>query len=282
MVRAMPSRSTASEYSPHDLLRVKQTCLYVFSQLPSQLLDKLTVIGGLVPSLLIEPPPTPEDQHLGTADLDIGLALGLQEGRQYEELTVLLGTLGFTPERSEGGRATGVRWKLDTEAGEVLIDILPVVPQEAALPSTVAIPGTELSARTRFAFLDRERVELTGPCIIGEHREVSLWVCGPGAYIVIKALTFDQRHLNKDAYDLFYVLRNYGAGVRDVFPHLAPLLRAPEAQRALDILCMDFADPDGAGACAVPLFLFGRLDDDLQADVVGFTCSLLEYIGMAP
>ena len=278
----MHSRYTASEYSPDDLLRVKQTCLYVFSQLPSQLVDNVTVIGGLVPSLLIKPPPTPEDQHLGTADLDIGLAIGLHGGRQYEELTSLLRTLGFAPERSDGGRATGVRWKSDTEAGEVLLDILPVVPQEADLPSTVTIPGVELSARTHFAFLDRERVEIAGECIIGEQRKVSLWVCGPGAYIVIKALTFAQRHLNKDAYDLFYVLRNYGAGVQDVFSHLAPLLKEPEARRALDILRMDFAGPFGTGVCAVPLFLFGRPDDDLQADVLGFTCGLLERFGMAP
>lgn len=278
----MPNGFTASEYSPHDLLRVKQTCLYVFSQLPAQLLDKLTVVGGLVPSLVIKPAPTPEDRHLGTADLDVGLTLGLQGSRHYDELTLLLGTLGFTPERSEGGGATGVRWRLGMGAGEVLMDILPVVPQEAASPSTVAIPGTELSARTRFAFLDRERVHLAGECIVGEHREVSLWVCGPGAYIVIKALTFAQRNLNKDAYDLFYVLRNYGAGVQDVFRHLAPLLRAPEARQALDVLRMDFADPNGAGACAVSLFLFGRPDDDLQADVAGFTCSLLDCFGMAP
>lgn len=97
----MPSGFTAAEYSPHDLLRAKQTCLYVFSQLPAQLLDKLTVVGGLVPSLVIKAAPTPEDRHLGTADLDIGLTLGLQGRRHYDELTLLLGTLGFTPERSE-------------------------------------------------------------------------------------------------------------------------------------------------------------------------------------
>ena len=195
----MPSRSKASEYSPNDLVRVNQTCLYVFSQLSAPLLNNLTVVGGLVPSLLIQPPPTPENRHLGTADLDVGLALGLQGERHYEELTALLRTLAFTPERSEGGKATGVRWKLDTEAGEVLIDILPVVTNEAASLS-VTLPGVEMSARTKFAFLDRVQVRLTGQCIMGEHRDVSLWVCGPGAYMVIKALTFHERQTYKDAY----------------------------------------------------------------------------------
>ena len=42
-------------------------------------------------------------------------------------------------------------------------------------------------------------------------REV--WVCGPGAYVVLKALAFRLRGENKDAYDLHYLVRNYGAGI---------------------------------------------------------------------
>ncbi len=104
-----------------------------------------------------------------------------------------------------------------------------------------------------------------------------------GAYIVIKALTFDQRHFNKDAYDLFYVLRNYGAGIQDVFACLAPLLKgSKDAQRALEILASDFADANGDGAIAVPLFLFGKPDEELQADVAGFARALLACFGMAP
>jgi hypothetical protein len=33
------------------------------------------------------------------------------------------------------------------------------------------------------------------------------------AYVVLKALAFDSRGENKDAYDLFYVVRNYGVGL---------------------------------------------------------------------
>ena len=73
----MPSRSTASDYSPDDLLLVRQTCLYLFSDLPPGLTDSITVVGGLVPSLLIPQPAAQERRHLGTADLDVGLALAL-------------------------------------------------------------------------------------------------------------------------------------------------------------------------------------------------------------
>jgi hypothetical protein len=44
---------TAAEYSPTQALRVRQTCLYVATRL-GDLLNDLVVVGGLVPSLLIE------------------------------------------------------------------------------------------------------------------------------------------------------------------------------------------------------------------------------------
>jgi hypothetical protein len=286
MTKKNRRRTKATDYSPNDLLLVRQTCLYIFSHLPGELVEQITVVGGLVPSLLIKDPPSPGEYHLGTADLDIGLRIGSQGVNQYERLTAVLGDLKFEPERTKDGKAAGVRWRLNRDdVPEVLIDILPaVLDRDREQLAQLDLPGIELSARTGFALLDRERVELSGECIVtGEHRDESLWVCGPGAYIVIKALTFVQRNLKKDAYDLYYVLRNYGAGVQDVFPHIAPLMSGSrDAQRALTILHDDFADPNGDGAIAVPLFLYGRADDELQADVAGFTNQLLASLGMAP
>jgi hypothetical protein len=71
-------------------------------------------------------------------------------------------------------------------------------------------PGLQL------AFLDRERVLLNGQTLAGENATRTFWVCGAGAFVVLKALAFDGRGANKDAYDLYFILRNYGAGLHDV------------------------------------------------------------------
>jgi hypothetical protein len=92
---------------------------------------------------------------------------------------------------------------------------------------------------------------------------------------VLKALAFDGRGENKDAYDLFYVLRNYRSGVADVVAKLAPLLDEPEAKKALKVLRRDFMDPDSVGPRRVAEFITGGPDDDLQADVVGYVVRLL-------
>jgi hypothetical protein len=92
----------------------------------------------------------------------------------------------------------------------------------------------------------------------------------------LKALAFRNRGENKDAYDLHYVVRNFGSGVEDVAASLRPLLAAAEAQHALQVLRDDFLDHNGVGPCRVAEFLLGGSDDETQADVVGFVKALLE------
>src|SRR5690606_20077493 len=112
----------------------------------------------------------------------------------------------------------------------------------------------------------------------GEKATREVWVSDAGAYVVLKALAFDSRGENKDAYDLFYVLRNYGSGVDDVAAKLRPLLDDSEAQRALAILKRDFATLDAVGPMRVAVFVTGGRDDELQADVVTFVAQLLAKV----
>ena len=76
----------------------------------------------------------------------------------------------------------------------------------------------------------------SGQTIVGEDATREIWVCGPGAFVVLKSLAFDLRGENKDAYDLFYVLRNYGACLEDVVERLRPLLGDENTTRAIEIL----------------------------------------------
>ena len=116
---------------------------------------------------------------------------------------------------------------------------------------------------------------LAGETLFGERATRDVWVCGAGGFVVLKALAFDGRGENKDAYDLFYVVRNYGSGPRDVADRLLPLLDDEEAQSARAILERDFTDPAGVGPRRVAAFVTGGIDDDLQLDVVGFVRQLL-------
>ena len=64
----------ASEYTSEQVALVCSTCLYVATKL-GDLIDDVVVVGGLVPSLLIDQGSLPEgvSTQVGTMDLDVGL-----------------------------------------------------------------------------------------------------------------------------------------------------------------------------------------------------------------
>ena len=279
----MPDKpTTAAGYHPEYLALVRSTCLYVATRL-GDLMDDTVVVGGLVPSLLIDQgalDPAVE-AHVGTLDLDVGLALAILEQGRYHTLTERLRRAGFSPDTNAQGNPTRQRWKVgsphpvtvdflippsrDDDRGGRLRDIEPDF-------AAVIAPGL------RFAFTDRTRVTLSGRTIAGEQATRDVWVCGAGAFVVLKALAFDLRGENKDAYDLFYVLRNFDSGPTDVAARFRPLSAEPEAAEALRVLRRDFSAHDGVGPLRVAEFLRGTPDEDLQADVVGFVGEFLRGV----
>ena len=275
--------TTAAGYGGGQTELVRATCLYVATKL-GDIMEELVVVGGLVPSLLVnqESLSIGVDSHVGTMDLDMGLTVALLEEGRYRTLTERLRRAGFEQDIGARGHPTRQRWRIDGQE-KITVDFLipPSLPGDrgGALrdiePDFAAIiaPGLHL------AFQDRERAEIAGETIFGERATRTISVCGPGAYVVLKSLAFRLRGENKDAYDLYYVVRNYGAGVNDVAARLVPLLGDPSAIEAMRILREDFGDHDGVGPRRVAEFILGIPDDEIQAEVVGFVRELLNRCG---
>ncbi|MBK6687535.1 MAG: hypothetical protein IPG45_23890 [Deltaproteobacteria bacterium] len=274
---------TIADYDNEQLGLVRATCLYVATKL-GDMLDDVVIIGGLVPSLLIDQRTLPAevDPHVGTMDLDLGLTLGLLDEGRYHELAERLRNAGFEPDKNAAGKPTRQRWKIEGPA-KVTVDFL-IQPSQASDQAgklrnleedfaAIIAPGLKL------AFLDRERITLDGKTILNENATRDIWVAGPGAFVVLKSLAFENRGEGKDAYDLFYVLRNFGSGVDAVAARLKPLLVEDDATKALAILERDFLDPEGIGPIRVVEFMTGQRDAATQADVVGFVQSLLDMVG---
>jgi hypothetical protein len=230
--------------------------------------------------------PAGEDVHIGTMDLDLGLSLAILDRERYEDLTQRLHRSGFEPDENEEGNTTLQRWKVRTSSGlKVTVDFL--IP-----PSIDTHKGGDLrhiekdfaaviTPGLRLAFQDKKKVPLKGVTLKGEKAEREIWVCGPGAFIVLKALAFHQRGENKDAYDLYFVIRNYGSGIEEVCECLSPLLQETETKKALEILSRDFVDPDSLGPSRVAQFQYNEPNPDLQADVAGYIRELLEKCSKA-
>lgn len=272
--------TTAAGYEGGHTEFVRATCLYVATKL-GDMMDDLVVIGGLVPSLLIDQDnlPAGSDPHLGTKDLDMGITVDLLNDGRYHTLTERLRRAEFEPDVSGHGNPTLQCWKIQGPE-TVTVDFLipPSLPKDRGgrlrniEPDFAAVitPGLHL------AFEDRRRVTLSGRTIRGEEAARTVWVCGPGAYVVQKSLALQERGENKDAYDLYYVVRNYGTPIDDVASSLKSLLHDPFAEEALSILEQNFGEHDGIGPRRTAEFLTNGPDDEVQADVVSFVRQLLE------
>lgn len=276
---------TAAGYVPEQTSRVYQTCLYVATKL-GDLLEDLVIVGGLVPTLLIDQQSLPAgaEPHVGTMDLDFGLAFALVGDDRYQELAERLRNAGFEPDKNADGQLTRQRWRIGDPS--VTVDFL-IEPDDAASKpgrlfnlqadfAAIIVPGIHL------AFQDRKKVNISGSTIKGETAARDVWVCGAGAFVVLKALAFQIRGENKDAYDLYYVIRNYGKGIADVVGQLRPLLDDEATKTALSFLKTDFLDSNAIGPKRVSEFMFGRSNDNLQAEVVGFVREIINECARRP
>ena len=171
-------------YGEDNLANVRSTCLYVATKL-GDFLEDIVIVGGLVPSLLVDRGEVlwGMESHAGTLDIDIGLALAILDEERYRSLGERLQEAGFAPDTNENGNPTHQRWR-STFGQSVAIDFLIPPTGEGDIPGRLkhilpnlaafVIPGLHV------AFCDRQKVTLQGHTPSGEEAEREVWsVHGP-------------------------------------------------------------------------------------------------------
>ena len=268
----MTSKPTTSEdYGRDSLERVYATCLYVATKL-GDMLNDFMIVGGFAPSLLVDQEELPWglDAHAGTMDLDMGLALAVLKDERYREFSTRLRDAGFAPDVNKDHNPTLQRWRTDFDPPTTVDFLIPpseVTDRGGALRHIESDLAALITPGLHIAFSDRRKVKLSGRTPSREKATRNVWVCGPGALTVLKALAFRNRGENKDAYDLTYIWS--GLGVEDVASCLEPLLTDSCVQQALEIIREDFTEHDGLGPRRAAEFVTGGADDEIQADIVG-------------
>lgn len=271
-------------YTSEELLQIRSTCLTVAVTLGAHL-DQLCIVGGLVPNLLIDEQfgadPEADAEHPGTNDLDVAMKLALLDDQGYAEISTRLRQEGFGPDVNDRGNPTPQRWTLDGK--NVFVDFLLPPLHDGPKPGrlqrlepdfgALIIPGVELAAD------EREMVTLSGHTLKGERATRTVPVCGPGAFVVLKALAFADRGEPKDAYDLTYTVQRWPPGVSDIAARLARHAGRHESvvRDALAQLANDFRDPAHVGPQRAAEFDTLRADDldDAAADAHGHVDDLL-------
>ena len=102
--------TTAAGYRREHLALVRATCLCIATKL-GDLMDDLVVVGGLVPSLLVDQRSGEVgfERHAGTMDLDIGLTAALLDRGRYREISDRMRRSGFAQDVNDAGNPTRQR-----------------------------------------------------------------------------------------------------------------------------------------------------------------------------
>lgn len=215
--------------------------------------DTVTLIGGLVPSLLFA-----SDGHVGTTDVDLVLDLEkIADTEAYRTIEQNLKKLGLERGRNEDDDAQHFRWTREKEGEEpVSIEFLcptptggqpgRIVPLKESGQKRLSAVGI---AAAHLVFDDYIEKTLVAELLNGRGKaSVTLRVAGIVSYIVLKTLAYEDRMEPKDAYDLLFVLLNHEGGPEGVGELFAAKMAAnpsePLYQRTLDILRSRFLNDD--------------------------------------
>jgi hypothetical protein len=261
-------RAHHSDYDEETTTRCERALVTLLGDL-GPWRERIFLAGGLAPRYLVGQLPEESRAHVGTTDIDlvIGLALGDETPETYRTLQNNLEKAGFDQ------LEPSFRWGRDVEGVSVVVEFLCETDQVE--PGRIYRPkgeftGSKLGAfNVRGAHLGRDdfvEIEIQGDRLDGGgHSRVVVRVVGLLPYTVLKIFAFQDRHENKDSYDLVFTLLNHEGGPRSAgkLARSSPVADHPQTLEALDLLEERFRDADQDGCSSYALFLAD--DDDEKA-----------------
>lgn len=268
------TRRFLADYSPEDVALVRAATLSIFRILGA-LTDELTIVGGFVPYLLIDQEGLEADEaHPGTQDLDLVLQLTLLDEERYKEVSKCLRQSGFRAVEKEPGKHRFQQWIYAQDGVEVIVEFLVApAPKDKGKLEPGKIKklekdfGAIVTRGAHLVELDRIQIKIEGRNLRNAKDTCTVWVCGPAAFLVLKAFALVGRDKLKDAFDLYYVLLHYPGELPAVLERMRPLLDDPATQDALDVLAEKFATLEHTGPSDVAAFTGDPENDDLRQDV---------------
>jgi hypothetical protein len=233
--------------------------------------ERIYLAGGLAPRYLAGQVPPDARAHVGTTDVDliIGLALAGETTETYRTLQNNLEKASFRQQEPS------YRWAREVDGVTVMVEFLCETDQvedgrifrpkgEFTGPRLGAfnVRGAQL-ARQDYIECDIEGERLDD----GGQSRVTLRVANIVPYAVLKIFAFQDRHENKDAYDLVFTLLNSPGGPRAAGGAAAasPVARHPRVAEAFTLLDERFRDVRQDGPAAYAAFLASPGDGDDRA-----------------
>ncbi len=276
----------ASDYDDRTTSAVKSVLVEI-GQILGSYQGKFAVVGGAVPWLLLSEADMP---HIGTLDVDLSLdAEALGDG-EYAQLVESLLKQGYR-QREHLRRFQLVRTVPSRDVGgdiDVVVDFL--MPRDATIAKNVLplvanfavqrADGADLALRFyQFVAIDSDMPD-------GGGNRVQIAVASIPALLAMKGYAVANRLKRKDAYDIYYCIRNFPGGVDALVAATMPLLKVDTASTGYDLLSGKFRNVNDFGPKSVRQFVEGsvvlgeRTPDQWQQDAFGQVDAWLSGLGL--
>lgn len=277
---------SAADYDDRTTAAVK-TVLVEIGQILGSFKGKFAVIGGAVPWLLLDNEDMP---HVGTLDLDLGLnAEALGDG-EYAILVEALMGHGYQ-QREELRRFQLVRQVPAGDGGapiDVVVDFL--MPRDADIakniPPLIENFAVQKADGADLATHFYEMVAVSGTMPAGGTNRVEIAVCSIPALLAMKGHAIERRHKQKDAYDIYYCIRNYPGGINALAEACRTVLEQKSGVTGYRFIAGKFETVESYGPTSVRLFvqetdvLADRTPEQWQQDAFGQVDAWLRALGL--
>ena len=239
---------SANEYSDRISAAVRSVLVEIGQTLGSYR-GKFAVIGGAVPWLLLG---DSDMKHVGTLDIDLSLnAEALAEDEQYAGLVEALREQGYGS-REELKNFRMVRAIDPADGGgpiDIIIDFLR--PYDAVIeknkpPITVDF-ATQRAFGADLATHFYKMVAIEGDMPSGGRNTVQIAVASIPALLAMKGYALDGRFKQKDAYDVYFSIRNFPGGIEALVNECKPLLEHESGVTGFQHIAAKFTHADDFG-----------------------------------
>ena len=277
---------SAADYDDRTTHAVKSVLIEI-GQILGSFQGKFAVVGGAVPWLLLN---NEEMPHVGSLDVDLGLdAEALGDG-EYANLVEALQKKGYQ-QKKELKRFQLVRQVLMTDGGapiDIIVDFL--MPRNAEMtknqPPLIEHFAVQRADGADLALHFYKLVAIEGPMPEGGRNRVEIAVCSIPALLAMKGHALNGRHKQKDAYDIYYCIRNYPGGAEVLAKECHPVLKHESGTQGYMHIAAKFEKLDSYGPTSVRQFveetaiLGERSRDQWQQDSFGQVNAWLKALGL--
>jgi hypothetical protein len=247
----MPRLST--DYD-RPLVEASRSALLELAMTLRRYREALVLVGGWVPYYLLRDHQLPDNPfvHVGSIDIDLAVDPDRVDPREYATIGELLADRGWvrSPRRPFSLERT-LSSSLDGSEHVVVVDLVTTQSERGVVRNRDRELQPGLTVRpfrdVPIALAHRSEVTVEGQLPDGGESRASILMADVVGCVGMKGHALGDRCKEKDAYDIWAVVDNYGEGPGEVARAVRPFRREPLVEEALGHIGELFSSPRAAG-----------------------------------